>query len=362
MAEGASGEITQVFSTLGGAPDVRGRQWFSFGLGVGLHLLAFGVVFVLGILAPAELARWHGRPPVYVDLRLRPEPSRPRVPRAPRVPAEIQAPKLPSPRIEIPELPPPKHPATTPNPDLPKAPVHVPRPAEPVFPSAGIAVEKQSPPAPVRTGEFGGSSTLATLKLPAREVQTGGFGSPNGFPGEAQGESFGNMPTLGSFDLPVGPGHGNGLGGSRGARGTVASAGFGSGPATGAPGAGGQGGGSRGSVRSGAFDVKPAAPVADTKRATSAQPLEQPVEILSKPNPAFTQEARSLGIQGEVVLAVVFTAEGKLRVLRVVQGLGHGLDESAWRAAEQIRFKPAMRDGEPIDFPATLRVLFQLSG
>jgi TonB family protein len=86
------------------------------------------------------------------------------------------------------------------------------------------------------------------------------------------------------------------------------------------------------------------------------------VEILSKPNPVYTEEGRKLGLQGEVVLAVVFTASGKLRVLRVVQGLGHGLDESAWRAAEQIRFKPAQRDGQPMDFRATVRVVFQLAG
>jgi TonB family protein len=87
-----------------------------------------------------------------------------------------------------------------------------------------------------------------------------------------------------------------------------------------------------------------------------------PVEIVSKPTPVFTEEARRLGIQGEVVLSVVFAALGRVRVLKVLQGLGHGLDEEAWRAAEQIQFRPAQREGQPVDFPATLRVVFQLSG
>ena len=52
-----------------------------------------------------------------------------------------------------------------------------------------------------------------------------------------------------------------------------------------------------------------------------------PAEVISKPTPAYTAEARNLRIEGEVVLEVVFEASGKLRVLRVVQGLGHGLDE-----------------------------------
>ncbi len=52
---------------------------------------------------------------------------------------------------------------------------------------------------------------------------------------------------------------------------------------------------------------------------------------------------------------------GELRVLRVIGGLGHGLDEAAVEAAEKIRFKPARRNGQPVDHTATLRVLFRLA-
>jgi TonB family protein len=91
-------------------------------------------------------------------------------------------------------------------------------------------------------------------------------------------------------------------------------------------------------------------------------PLIVPVEILSKPRPVYTEEARKMRVQGEVVLSVVFEASGKLRVLGVVRGLGYGLDEAARNAAEQIRFRPAQRDGQPVDFAATLRVVFELAG
>ncbi|PYX60909.1 MAG: hypothetical protein DMG73_05220 [Acidobacteria bacterium] len=50
-----------------------------------------------------------------------------------------------------------------------------------------------------------------------------------------------------------------------------------------------------------------------------------------------------------------------MRVVRVVQGLGHGLDDAAIQAAERIRFKPALRDGQPTDFTAVLHVIFQLA-
>jgi TonB family protein len=48
-------------------------------------------------------------------------------------------------------------------------------------------------------------------------------------------------------------------------------------------------------------------------------------------------------------------------VNRVVSGLGHGLDEAATRAAQQIKFKPAKRDGQPVDFPARVRIEFRLA-
>jgi TonB family protein len=50
-----------------------------------------------------------------------------------------------------------------------------------------------------------------------------------------------------------------------------------------------------------------------------------------------------------------------VRVINVIQGLGHGLDNNAIRAAQQIRFKPAQRDGQPVDSTATVHIVFQLA-
>ena len=86
-----------------------------------------------------------------------------------------------------------------------------------------------------------------------------------------------------------------------------------------------------------------------------------PAEILSKPTPIYTDEARSKRIEGEVLLEVVLAASGKLRVLRIVHGLGHGLDDAAVHAAEQIRFKPALQDGQPSDSTVVLHIIFQLA-
>ena len=76
------------------------------------------------------------------------------------------------------------------------------------------------------------------------------------------------------------------------------------------------------------------------------------VDILNKPNPAYSSEARTMRLEGDVVLEVVFLASGQVKVIRVLSGLGHGLDEAATQAAERISFKPALRNGQPIDHRA----------
>jgi len=89
--------------------------------------------------------------------------------------------------------------------------------------------------------------------------------------------------------------------------------------------------------------------------------IRSTVEILSKPRPRYTTEARSAGIQGEVLLDVLFRASGESQVLRLVHGLGHGLDESAAEAARQIQFRPAGRDGLAVDSSAIVHISFELA-
>ena len=85
------------------------------------------------------------------------------------------------------------------------------------------------------------------------------------------------------------------------------------------------------------------------------------VEILDKPKPVYTDEARNLKLEGEVLLEVQFAANGQLHVNRVVRGLGHGLDEAAIAAANKMRFRPAMRNGQAMDSTAIVHVVFQLA-
>ena len=208
----------------------------------------------------------------------------------------------------------------------------------------------------IHTGEFGGAET-PTFKAAAPEVQTGGFGDPKGLPGQGKPGAHLPVASTGAFDLPQGPGTGNGTGGAQGLKGTIASVGFGSGIAQSSQG----NGQSHGNVQNGGFATQqvaqsvPKVQAGDNGRATT------PVQITYKPNPTYTDEARQLKLEGEVLLEVMFGANGQLRVNRVIRALGHGLDEAAVAAANRMRFKPALHDGQPVDSTAVVHVLFQLA-
>lgn len=223
-----------------------------------------------------------------------------------------------------------------------------------------VEVETKQPKRPrdeVKVGNLStGSAAPATVVAPLDKVQTGGFGDPNGIPGKGDPNHASNVNRLGSPALPGGDGYGNGTGGAKGIRGTVASTGFGNGTANPPPSTT-----KKGTVHEGGFANESVVTEAPKKKAANNESPTTPVDILEKPHPQYTAEGRSLKIEGDVVLDMVFLANGSIQVNRVISGLGHGLDEAAQRAAQQIKFKPAKREGQPVDFPARVRIEFRLA-
>ena len=100
---------------------------------------------------------------------------------------------------------------------------------------------------------------------------------------------------------------------------------------------------------------------ASVARQAAAEPRTTALEVLSKPPVRYTQEAKQLGVQGDVVLRVTFMADGQVVVEHVVRGLGHGLDQEATREAQQIKFKPATRNGHAVDLTTDIVITFQLA-
>jgi TonB family protein len=171
----------------------------------------------------------------------------------------------------------------------------------------------------------------------------------------AIGNPYGGMqgPAVAPHGVVGSTGIGNGLksGSNAGTVGKVASAGI--------PGATGNSPGTYGKVASAGIPAATAA--APVTQKTTVAPASTSLEVISKPPVQYTAEARQLKVEGDVVLRVTFLATGQVVIQGVVKGLGHGLDEEARRVAQQIRFRPATRDGHPVDLTTTITISFQLA-
>lgn len=223
---------------------------------------------------------------------------------------------------------------------------------------AKVTPPRAHPRPAVRTGVLTSAVGRLAPKQTRGKVQTGGFGDPDGDRVLPTAHRSIAIDPVGSFDSPEGPGKGNGMGGSKGARKLVANAGFGDGDIS-----SGQPGGPQhnGEVHAGVFSNKAVNPAAARAPVHVAKPEIQPVDILDKPEPVYTAAARAHKIQGSVLLDVIFTASDTVQVLRVVRGLGYGLDQAAISAARRIRFRPERVNGKPESVHARLRIVFQLA-
>jgi TonB family protein len=191
--------------------------------------------------------------------------------------------------------------------------VHLQTPAMPTMP--GMPATIVVAPAQPKVGSFASAkNAIIATHDRAPAIKTGGFGDPSGVVQNPNAARPATIAAIGKFENA--PGTGQGAASPHTS--SVATGGFGSGVGT-AP------------------------------------------EVLSEPRPQYTQEARQLRIQGEITLQVRFSVDGKVEVLRVVSGLGHGLDQEAALVAEQIRFKPAVKDGQPTDHVTYIHILFQLA-
>jgi protein TonB len=127
--------------------------------------------------------------------------------------------------------------------------------------------------------------------------------------------------------------------------------------------AGGAGGGLAVPSGRAAAPLAVAAPVKTLSRTTHApadcdEPPAKPT-LVSRPTPAYTDDARAAGISGKVRVEITVDEQGRVVAVRVLQGLGYGLDEAAVAAARGMIFEPAVRCGRPA--PATFKVGFHFS-
>ncbi len=196
----------------------------------------------------------------------------------------------------------------------------------------------------VHLGETFGVTPNPNAQRPATVAA---IGNPYG---GMKGDAVAPRGVVGS----TGIGNGTRSGSNAGTVGRVAQTGLPGGTGTAARGTYGGGHVASAGIPSGVAQATPLQQIASKPQSTD-------LEVLSKPQVRYTAEARQMGVQGDVILRVTFTASGRVLVHGVVHGLGHGLDQEAEREAQQIRFKPATRDGRPVDLTTNITITFQLA-
>ncbi len=329
------------------------RSTASFVTSTVINGMVLALVLYIGATAKHALEQHHYEvtelivpttPPPQPKFKQPPPPKLPPPPETPKI--QMEAPKIAMPKPKPPEPKPIQMEAKLAMPAMKRA-----QPAIVLAPQPKAALTAAMPAqnaqvkastAPVHLGETFGVTPNPNATRPATVAA---IGNPYG---GMQGPAVAPHGVVGSTGI------GNGLrsGSNAGVVGKVASAGI--------PGATGHSpAATYGRVASAGIPaVTAAAPVAQR---ASAEPVATNLEVISKPSVRYTPEARQLRVQGDVILRVTFLATGQVVVQGVVHGLGHGLDEEARRVAQEIRFRPATRDGHPVDLTTTITISFQLA-
>jgi len=338
-------------ATFGLLPEPESRP-LAFVMSWGINIAIAATALIVGMnmrqvlqqhYEMTELVIPNTPPPPAVKIKQPPPQELPPPPEPPKVelqPRQIEMPKpKPEPKpiqMEAKVTLPPVHPK-------PQTVVLAPQP-KPALVAAMPAQNAQVKPstAPVHLGQTFGVTPNPNGTRPATIAAIGNpYGGMNG-------------PAVAPHGVVGSTGLGNGTkyGSSDGNTGKVASAGI--------PGVSGTGPAANyGKVTSAGI---PGVTQMEPVQRTAAGPVRSTeVEVLSKPPVWYTNEARALRVQGDVILSVTFLATGQVVVHSVIQGLGHGLDEEARRVAEQIRFRPATSNGRPVDVTTKITITFQLA-
>src|SRR5215470_17813843 len=177
--------------TLGLLPEKK-RDWRTFLVGYSGCAIILAILFVIPLIWPDHMSLLRSytvteiipRPDLVPEKHvIKPQPK----PLKPLPEVKFETPKLivpremPKPKVEEAKIEPPKIQAV--NFDVPK-----------LQPVSGALPAKI-----IHTGAFGSSAT-PTVNAPIQKVQTGGFGDPNGLPGEGKQGAKLTAAKLGSFD------------------------------------------------------------------------------------------------------------------------------------------------------------------
>ena len=178
-----------------------------------------------------------------------------------------------------------------------------------------------------------------TIINPSLPVPASIVADPTLFPPDNRQIAYGD-PKSKSTETSSGPGSGNGIG-----TGTGGGVGSGEGGGVG-PGRGGNTGG--GDRHDGGGGPGGGGGGTDYNRTFQAREVTRKAQIISKPEPLYTEEARKNQVTGTVRLRVILNASGSISGISPISRLPDGLTEKAIEAARRISFKPAEKDGRKV--------------
>jgi len=98
---------------------------------------------------------------------------------------------------------------------------------------------------------------------------------------------------------------------------------------------------------------------AELRQSDDKGPLTAPVAT-TKVDPAYPPDVLRDHIEGTVTLYAVIRADGKVDGIRVLQSLDSRLDANAVHALYSWRFRPGMKNGEPVPIEAVVQIPFRM--
>ena len=82
--------------------------------------------------------------------------------------------------------------------------------------------------------------------------------------------------------------------------------------------------------------------------------------VVYRVEPEYSEQARRARYQGSVILAAIVKRDGTIEILKVLRGLGLGLDENAISALKLWKFNPGMKGGQAVDVALNIEINFSL--
>lgn len=343
--------------TMGLLPEMHQSKGSTFS-SIVIMTVALGVVVILGTQAKVIQKKMQVTRLEAPTLPPKPLPKPPK----PLPPP----PKIVTPKVEVPPVPTPEPPKVvvptpqpTPQQPTPK-PVEQPKPTPPApkavtpapapvhiainKPQAASVANNDAHPAAIRLGSM--SNPIHDTQSPAvSPVNLGRAGAP-GMPASNSGMGPASHINLGGNGSPQGS-----MGGNANAAHPIHGLGNGV-----------TGGTGTGASHAGAIQIAQGGSAAPIHMGQPTPPTaaKSAPKVLYKPRPEYTAEARQLHLEGVINVRIHVSATGVVQVLGIVgNGLGHGLNEAALRAAQGLRFSPAMQDGHPVEWDGTVGFNFQ---